>query len=126
MKTYCLGFIRSVRGDELLLIEKQRPAYQAGMFNGIGGKCEPGEDGLAAMIRECEEECGLRLPAHAWRAMGTWGDGEHYSIALFEARSDLDAALSCTDEPVHRVPYPIPSTVPLAPDVATMLTRLTA
>jgi len=60
MKFYVLGFIFNRSKNEVLLIEKKRPKWQAGYWNGIGGKIEPKFDKtpLAAMRRECEEETG--------------------------------------------------------------------
>jgi len=68
MKHYVLGFVFNRYRDKVLLIEKKRPAWQAGHWNGIGGKIEdvvprrygrtfetPGE----AMVRECLEETKL-------------------------------------------------------------------
>jgi 8-oxo-dGTP pyrophosphatase MutT (NUDIX family) len=34
----------STRQIEVLLIEKQKPAWQRGKLNGVGGKIEPGEN----------------------------------------------------------------------------------
>ena len=55
-----LGFVRS--GDRVLLIRKKR-GHGAGKLNGPGGKPEPGETPLDCVIRETEEEVGIRLTA---------------------------------------------------------------
>jgi 8-oxo-dGTP diphosphatase len=44
--------------DQLALVRKTKPAWQAGRLNGIGGKIEDGEPPLAAMCREWKEETG--------------------------------------------------------------------
>ena len=44
-----------VQGDEVLLIDKKR-GLGAGKVNGPGGKIDPGETALEAVIRETEEE----------------------------------------------------------------------
>ena len=44
-----------VRDGQILLIEKKR-GLGAGKINGPGGKIEPGETPLQAIIRECQEE----------------------------------------------------------------------
>lgn len=41
------------------MIRKNRPACQAGMFNGIGGKFEENETIVECTLREIEEETGL-------------------------------------------------------------------
>lgn len=47
--------------DLVWLIRKNRPAFQEGLLNGIGGHVEEGEEPEEAMIREFEEEAGLRV-----------------------------------------------------------------
>lgn len=42
-----------------LLVHKNRPAWQSGFLNLIGGKVEPGEGHEAAALRELQEETGL-------------------------------------------------------------------
>ena len=54
---YVVGFY--MNGDEVLLIEKQRPERLKGLYNGIGGQIEEGEEPLTAMVREFEEETGV-------------------------------------------------------------------
>jgi len=49
-----------IRGDEVLLIRKQR-GLGRGKVNGPGGKLDPGEDALQCAARECEEELGIRV-----------------------------------------------------------------
>lgn len=55
-RRYVLGFLFSEDGSRVLLIWKNRPAWQAGKLNGIGGKIEDGEQPLDAMKREFVEE----------------------------------------------------------------------
>jgi 8-oxo-dGTP diphosphatase len=64
---YVVGFIFSIDFSRVLLVKKLRPAWQAGLLNGIGGKVEPGEDPLHAMVRECKEESGLEISAWSWK-----------------------------------------------------------
>jgi len=56
MKHYVLGLIFNKSEDKILLIEKQRPEWMAGCWNGIGGKIEEGETHEVAMLREVVEE----------------------------------------------------------------------
>ncbi len=60
MTQYVVGLLFSVSGEQVLLIEKKRPAWQDGLRNGVGGKVEPGETPLQAMEREAEEEAGIK------------------------------------------------------------------
>jgi 8-oxo-dGTP pyrophosphatase MutT (NUDIX family) len=56
---YVVGFVFDPDESHLLLIWKNRPAWQAGKLNGPGGKRENGETPLAAMEREFGEETGF-------------------------------------------------------------------
>jgi 8-oxo-dGTP diphosphatase len=56
-----------VRDEQILLIEKKR-GLGAGKINGPGGKIEPGETPLQAVIRETQEE--LCITPHAPRKLG--------------------------------------------------------
>ena len=56
---YVLGFMFNINLTEVALIRKNRPAWQCGKLNGIGGHIEPGEDPATAMCREFTEEAGL-------------------------------------------------------------------
>ncbi len=64
MIRYVCGFLFSL-GSGVVLIEKRKPSWQAGRLNGVGGKIEPGETPLQAMVREFEEEAGLHVDG--WR-----------------------------------------------------------
>lgn len=57
-KVYTLAFIK--RGDEVLLGQKTRDLGR-GLWNGFGGKVEPGEAILEAAKREIKEECNLEV-----------------------------------------------------------------
>lgn len=45
-------------GRQVLLCLRKKPPYQ-GLLNFVGGKIEPGEDGLTAAYRELFEETGI-------------------------------------------------------------------
>lgn len=98
---YALGFATSPDGRHVMLIEKNRPAWQAGRLNGIGGHIEPGETPHQAMVRECEEESGLRV--ESWSPIGIVRF-EGGVVHVFHAVADLDQARSLTDESVRVLP----------------------
>lgn len=58
---YCLGFAFSLSGKTVMLIKKNRPEWQKGKLNGIGGRVEDDEMFYEAMVRECREETGLNI-----------------------------------------------------------------
>ncbi len=66
MTEYVVGFAFDSQVSSVLLIRKTKPEWQAGRWNGVGGKVEPGESPVDAMVREFEEETGLAVPAEEW------------------------------------------------------------
>lgn len=56
---YVAGFLFDDHRQRVLLIEKQRPEWQKGLFNGVGGKIEADETPIEAMRREFYEETGF-------------------------------------------------------------------
>ena len=65
-KTMVVGLMFSPDKKKVVLIKKNRPPWQAGRLNGIGGKVEPGEAIISAMIREFEEETGVLTSGTQW------------------------------------------------------------
>lgn len=66
---YVTGFLFATtpRLRWVALILKNRPAWQAGLLNGIGGKVEPEDGSLeAAMVREFREESGIASFVTDW------------------------------------------------------------
>lgn len=56
---YVVGLHFDPEAEQLLMVRKLRPDWQAGHFNGPGGKIEPNETAYHAMRREFMEETGL-------------------------------------------------------------------
>lgn len=102
---YCVGFLFDATAENVLLIRKLRPAWQAGRLNGIGGHIEAGEHPGAAMIREFEEEAGFWIDG--WEHAATMV-GSAYRLDVFSLVSDVGfkAAISKTDELIERVSVP--------------------
>lgn len=97
----------------VLLIEKQRPKWQKGYFNGVGGKVEPGEEPRGAMAREFKEETGLQVNADSWDYVVNYRglDFEIYFYRVFLPNEMFAAAKTMTDEQVVPTPLAqIPST----------------
>lgn len=55
----CIMVYNSTR-EKLLFCKRTKDPYK-GKFNLVGGKIEPGEDGLAAAYRELREETGIGM-----------------------------------------------------------------
>jgi 8-oxo-dGTP diphosphatase len=66
MQEYVNGFMIDQQTQHVLLIRKNRPAFQADKWNGIGGKIEPGETTWQAMVREFREETSVTTFENEW------------------------------------------------------------
>jgi 8-oxo-dGTP diphosphatase len=108
MKLYVLGFLFSHDLREVLLIRKNRPEWQAGKMNGIGGKIEVDDiDKQKAMTREFHEEAGLWI--EEWRLFASMygadamseDDGDRgWRVFCYCAVGDLAKCSTRTDEHV--------------------------
>ena len=58
MQGYNLIVVLDKRRERVLLCRRRKEPYK-GLLNFVGGKIEPGEEGLAAAYRELREETGL-------------------------------------------------------------------
>lgn len=103
---YCLGFLFDDRGFQVALILKQKPAWQAGKYNGIGGKVEDTESPFDAMVREFREEAGVLV--EDWYAFAVM-DGSDFSVTCYRAFSSeaLAKVRSMEREKVKVFPLPI-------------------
>lgn len=84
MKGYVAGFLFSNSGNEVLLIRKNRPDWQAGLWNGIGGRVYSGELWPLAMDRLAKKEAGISVD---WKQVAciVW---EGTCVYFFSALSD--------------------------------------
>jgi 8-oxo-dGTP diphosphatase len=95
MQLYVCGFLFSPDRSQVLLIRKNRPAWQAGHLNGIGGKVEPGESPHDAMVREFREEASLTIPS--WHQILTLTSTD-WQGHFFRAFGPIQSAKPATDE----------------------------
>ena len=100
-----------VKGDQILLIEKKR-GLGAGKINGPGGKIDPGESPLQAVMRESAEE--LHITPIAPRKLGElwFSMSDHPDILCHVFRADdCHGIATATDEAnplwthIHAIPY---------------------
>lgn len=61
-----VGFVFDDDFRHVLLIQKQKPDWQRGFFNGIGGKCKEKEPPRLAIARETYEETGMDVEPESW------------------------------------------------------------
>jgi 8-oxo-dGTP diphosphatase len=110
---YVVGFLFSKDFRLVALIRKMKPAWQAGLLNGIGGKIEAGESTLDAMIREFHEEANYgHTEMPRWKPMchqhGRNNDGSEFECYFFFATGALGLVSSREQEQIeihdtHRV-----------------------
>lgn len=112
MPNYVLGFFFSPDTQRVLLILKNRPAFLAGLLNGIGGAVENNEGYPAAMEREFEEETGIHVDWQRWvnfcsmNVTFTHKKGNYYVEcykAIAESEYEFNSFKTTTDERVYAV-----------------------
>lgn len=86
-KSYALGFAFDETLRHVVLLQKAKPEWAAGMWNGLGGKVEHGETPLQAMEREFEEECGVLIPQDNWLTLGAF-QRPGWFVQCFVARTN--------------------------------------
>ena len=87
------------KSRSVALIEKQRPEWQKGKLNGIGGKVEDKESSICAMIREFDEETGVQTKPSDWTLFCeiTFPDAV---VLCYRAIGDPDMCETKTDEDI--------------------------
>ena len=99
---YVVGFVFDPRGRRVVLIIKKKPKWQEGLFNGVGGKIESGEDPYEAMQREFREETGLDIYASNWRRYGKM-HGNGWECDLFSCFTDAYRFVETKEEEEIRI-----------------------
>lgn len=97
---YVTGFLFSEDFRKMAMVHKQRPDWQKGKLNGIGGKIEPDETPYEAMRREFREEAGLDIDS--WVRFNILVGDEH-TVNYFYAIGDPEQCQTMTDEPIKVV-----------------------
>jgi 8-oxo-dGTP diphosphatase len=125
---YVAGFLFSKDRSKLAMVIKNRPKWQEGLFNAIGGKIELGELPINAMTREFFEETGVMITENEWikhtEIRGNFGVVHFYKCfddKVFNVKTMEDEVIQLID------PYHIPNNtianirwlVPLALDTHT-------
>ncbi len=94
-KEFVVGFAFSKDRSKVVLVKKNRPAWQAGRMNGVGGKFEDGESPSECMVREFLEETGVQTSIEDWhyytKIIGR--DGDVFFFRMFD-----DKVLSATTQ----------------------------
>jgi 8-oxo-dGTP diphosphatase len=96
MINYVAGLLFNDSGEKVALVLKNRPSWQAGNYNAVGGKVEEGETVLEAMIREFYEEAGVVADwKHSFALQGA--DFQVNFFRCFDSKA-LDQVITITDE----------------------------
>jgi 8-oxo-dGTP diphosphatase len=107
MNKYVTGFLFNSDTKKVCLITKNKPLWQKGRLNGVGGHIEPGESPEDAINREFWEEAGERNIK--WRQF-LFITGTGYELSCFTAKGtnkELTNVHTITDEIIDW--YPIES-----------------
>jgi 8-oxo-dGTP diphosphatase len=97
---YVMGFLFSEDLENVVLITKDHPDWMKGKRNGVGGKIQPGEEPLHAMIREFGEEAGLYI--NKWVEFALLR-GHGFQVQIYHAVEPLkviQAARTMTNEKI--------------------------
>lgn len=101
MKDYVIAFVFDKK-QNVALIQKNRPKWEEGLLNGIGGKIEPGETPLEAIEREFLEETGYHIKEEKWIHTITMASTQNDAMVyIFKAYPiNLKRLKTTTDEEV--------------------------
>jgi 8-oxo-dGTP pyrophosphatase MutT (NUDIX family) len=87
--------------DKIVLVKKNKPAWQAGKFNFVGGKIEPGESIFRCAEREFEEETGVPTDITEWRYVGCmYRPGDFYCAILQQQNPHFDRVKTMESEEI--------------------------
>lgn len=99
IQEYVCGFMFDESLKHVALVKKNRPKWQEGLLNGIGGHVEKSDESFHfAMAREFREETGVYTEPLQWKAFAeVTGDG--WRVNFFSMISDkMFDIKSMTDE----------------------------
>ncbi len=80
------------RDGKVLVQQRPQGKARAGLWEFPGGKVEPGEADAAALVRECDEELGVKVAVgrELWRVEHAYDD---LVVELVLMRAEIDRAL---------------------------------
>lgn len=92
---YNLCFL--TRRDQVLMLLRNKPPNR-GLWNGVGGHIEAGENALQSVLREVAEETGYALPSARFCGLLTW---EGYEIPAAGLRSIPPGSAGSRSTPLY-------------------------
>jgi len=122
LRTLC--FLRE--GNRVLLLYRRKPP-NSGLWNGVGGKMEAGEDPYTACIREVAEETGLAITDPLLRALlvvSVLTPPELWVIFVFIVAAPAGLPVSSEEGDVSWVDLTALPTMQMPPDLPLILPRV--
>lgn len=103
LKKYTLG-VAFDHDSNIVLIKKNKPEWQAGMLNFVGGKVERGEKPQDCMAREFREETGVEIPPEQWRYVGTMKRNKDFIVYIYTTvHPNVANVRTTTDEEIFKI-----------------------
>lgn len=104
MNRYVVAFVFNETLNRVWLIRKNKPEWQKGCLNGIGGKIEEGETAEEAMHRELLEESGVSGIDlfNVGKMIGSDNDNTCFSVEVFTGITD-QTLQTMEEEQIHLV-----------------------
>lgn len=101
MNRQVVGFLFSPNREQVVLILKNRPSWQKGLLNGVGGHCIENEIARDAMIREFKEETGVLIGNWTCFAVGI-NTEDTVEVLFYKAfNKEYENVKSVTDEELY-------------------------
>ena len=123
-----LTFLRN--GEDVLLIQRPPDARLfPGMFNGVGGHVERGENIMSAAQREIREETGLDVHNLRLRCILHVDEGADRAgvlVFVFVGHTERRDVVESSEGTLHWVPLTQINELNLIPDIPLILTRVLA
>lgn len=108
--------------NNILFIRKNRPDWQRGYLNGVGGKINFAETAREAMSREFLEETGIAIDKHSWiyvcELINNNGNGK---VSFFTIKVPTIDYKNQTDEQLELINYEVMAQFNLLPNIKVLV-----
>jgi len=99
---YVCGFCFNNERNKVALIWKEKPDWQKGKLNGIGGHVEKTDKSIYdAMQREFLEETGVNIDVNEWLLFADYVSEKYVVYFMKTFTSKIDNVKTITDEKVY-------------------------